>query len=31
MIWGYFLKVVIADRATIFVDTVYNLENGFDG
>lgn len=31
MIWGYFLKVVIADRAAIFVDTVYYLDNGFDG
>lgn len=31
MIWGYFLKIVIADRAGIFVDAVYNLENGFDG
>ncbi|WP_298730707.1 MBOAT family O-acyltransferase [uncultured Subdoligranulum sp.] len=31
MIWGYFLKIVIADRAAIFVNTVYTLENGFDG
>ena len=31
MIWGYFLKVVIADRAAIFVDTVYCLDNGFEG
>ena len=31
MIWGYFLKLVIADRAGMFVDTVYNLENGFEG
>lgn len=23
MLWGYFLKIVIADRAAIFVDTVY--------
>jgi len=23
MIWGYFLKMVLADRASIFVDTVY--------
>ena len=31
MIWGYFLKMVIADRAAIFVDTVYDLNNGFTG
>ena len=24
MLWGYFLKVVIADRIAVFVDTVYN-------
>ena len=24
MLWGYFLKMVIADRAAILVDTVYN-------
>lgn len=24
MIWGYFLKMVIADRAAIFVDSVFN-------
>ena len=23
MLWGYFLKVVLADRIAIFVDTVY--------
>lgn len=30
-IWGYFLKVVIADRAALYVDTVYVLDNGFTG
>ena len=24
MLWGYFLKLVLADRIAIFVDTVYN-------
>ena len=24
MLWGYFLKMVIADRAAIFVDSIYN-------
>ncbi|MDE6844470.1 MAG: MBOAT family protein [Lachnospiraceae bacterium] len=24
MIWGYFLKIVIADRIAIFVDTIFN-------
>ena len=24
MLWGYFLKIVLADRIAIFVDTVYN-------
>lgn len=24
MVWGYFLKMVIADRAAVFVNTIYN-------
>ena len=31
MIWGYFLKMVIADRAAIFVDAVYNDINDVNG
>ena len=31
MIWGYFLKIVIADRAAIFVDTVYGDYKNFGG
>ncbi len=27
MLWGYFQKVVIADRIAIFVDTIYSPEN----
>ena len=29
--WGYFLKLVIADRAAILVDTVYGNIEGFPG
>ena len=31
MIWGFFLKLVIADRITIFVDVVYGDYNTFGG
>ncbi len=31
MLWGYFLKVVLADRAAIFVNTVYNDYTAFEG
>lgn len=31
MLWGYFLKLVIADRAAILVNTVYDNLAGFDG
>ena len=31
MIWGYFLKVVLADRIAIFVDTVYGDYQTFSG
>ena len=31
MLWGYFLKIVIADRAAIFVDTVYNNLDNYQG
>lgn len=31
MIWGYFLKLVLADRIAIFVDTVYEDYRIFDG
>lgn len=31
MLWGYFLKIVIADRAAIFVDTVYTDPVTFGG
>lgn len=31
MVWGFFLKLVIADRIAIFVDTVYNSEVMYDG
>ena len=31
MIWGYFLKVVLADRIAIFVDTVYGDYQTFNG
>ena len=31
MIWGYFLKVVIADRIAVFVDTVYGNVESYRG
>lgn len=31
MLWGYFLKLVIADRAAIFVNTVYDKSGEFGG
>ena len=31
MLWGYFLKVVIADRVAIFVDCVYNSPETYGG
>lgn len=31
MIWGFFKKVVIADRLAVFVDKVYNNVNEFTG
>ena len=31
MLWGYFLKMVIADRAAIFVDAAYGTEILYDG
>lgn len=31
MIWGFFLKIVLADRIAVFVDTVYNDTDTFGG
>lgn len=31
MLWGYFLKIVLADRIAIFVDTVYGDYHTFTG
>lgn len=31
MLWGYFMKMVIADRAAILVDTVFEIYYVFDG
>ncbi len=31
MLWGYFLKLVIADRIAVFVDTVYGDHAGHQG
>lgn len=31
MLWGYFLKIVLADRIAIFVDTVYNDYTNYAG
>lgn len=31
MLWGYFLKIVLADRIAIFVDRVYENYNTFNG
>lgn len=31
MIWGYFLKIVLADRVAVFVDTVYGNYTTYSG
>ena len=31
MLWGYFLKVVLADRIAVFVDTIYGDINAYGG
>ncbi len=31
MLWGYFLKIVIADRAAIYVDTIYGNHTEYPG
>ena len=31
MLWGYFLKLVLADRIALFVDAVYGDINGYGG
>ncbi len=31
VLWGYFKKVVVADRLAIFVDAVYSAPDGFGG
>lgn len=31
MLWGYFLKIVLADRIAVFVDTVYGDFNTYTG
>lgn len=31
MLWGYFMKIVLADRIALFVDTVYNDTETFGG
>lgn len=31
MLWGYFLKLVIADRIAIFVDGAYSMNMDYDG
>ena len=31
MLWGYFLKIVLADRIALFVDTVYGSYYGYSG
>lgn len=31
MLWGYFLKLVLADRIAVFVDTVYGKYQSFGG
>ena len=31
MLWGYFLKLVLADRISILVDTVYNSPESYGG
>ena len=31
MLWGYFQKIVIADRVGLFGDTVYDSVNSYEG
>ena len=31
MVWGFFKKIVVADRLAVIVDTVYNNPSGYDG
>lgn len=31
MIWGYFMKIVVADRVAIIVDQVYNYHGSYQG
>ena len=31
MLWGYFLKIVLADRIAVLVDTVYNNYGNYEG
>ena len=31
MLWGYFLKIVLADRIAVVVDTVYNAHESYSG
>jgi alginate O-acetyltransferase complex protein AlgI len=31
IVWGFFKKVVVADRVSVFVDQVYGNPQGFDG
>ena len=31
MLWGYFMKIVVADRAAIIVDQVYNYHGSYEG
>ena len=31
MLWGYFKKLVIADRLNIFIQSVYSIEQGMNG
>ena len=31
MLWGYFMKIVVADRAAIIVDQIYNYHGSYEG
>jgi len=31
MVWGFFKKIVVADRLAVIVDTVYNNPSGYNG